>query len=171
MDKILDILKVAAPTVATALLGPLGGMATKFLVDKLGLPADDEATIVQAIQGMGPEQIVQLKQMDVDFQKFLRQNQIDLEQIAANDRADARNLMVQTKSIVPALLSVGVTVGYFSILIMMLKGELKVGDSQALLLMLGALGSAWGAIMQYWFGSSASSANKDATIHAATAKK
>lgn len=171
MDKILDILKVAAPTVATALGGPLAGLAVKFLADKLGVPPSDEEAIVQAVQGVGPEQIVQLKQMDIEFQKFLRQNQIDLERIAADDRKDARNMLVQTKSTVPALLSVGVTIGYFGILIMMLKGELRVGDSQALLLMLGALGSAWGAIMQYWFGSSASSANKDATIHAATTKK
>lgn len=171
MDKILDILKVAAPTVATALGGPLAGMAVKFLADKLGVPAEDEEAIVSAVKGFGPDQIVQMKQMDIEFQKFLKQNEIDLEKIAAGDRADARNLLIQTKSAVPALLSIGVTIGYFTILTLMLRGELKVGDSQALLLMLGGLGSAWGAIMQYWFGSSASSANKDATIHAATTKK
>lgn len=171
MDKILDILKVAAPTVATALGGPLAGMATKFLVDKLGLPADDEQTIVQAVQGMGPEQIVQLKQMDTDFQKFLRQNQIDLEKIAADDRASARNMQAQIRSKVPAILSIGVTVGYFSILTLMLRGDLKVGDSQALLLMLGGLSAAWGMVMQYWFGTSASSFNKDTTIQIQAAKK
>ncbi|MNK79517.1 hypothetical protein D3C87_991850 [compost metagenome] len=172
MDKILEILKVAAPTVATALGGPLAGLAVKFLADKLGVPPEDEEAIVNAVQGMDQQTLVQMKQMDVEFQKFLRQNQIDLERIAASDRADARNLMIQTKSVVPAILSIGVTVGYFTILTLMLRGELKVGDSQALLLMLGGLGSAWGAIMQYWFGSSASSANKDATIRAqATTKK
>ena len=171
MDKILDILKVAAPTVATALGGPLAGLAVKFLADKLGVPPEDEEAIVNAVQGMDQATLVQMKQMDVDFQKFLRQNQIDLEKIAADDRNSARNLMIQTKSMVPALLSIGVTAGYFTILTLMLRGELNVGDSQALLLMLGGLGSAWGAIMQYWFGSSASSANKDATIHAATTKK
>lgn len=171
MDKILDILRVAAPTVATALGGPLAGLAVKFVADKLGVPPEDEEAIVRAVQGVTPEQIVQLKQMDVEFQKFLRQNQIDLEKIAAEDRASARNLLVQTKSMVPAILSIGVTIGYFGILIMMLRGELHVGDSQALLIMLGALGSAWGAIMQYWFGTSASSASKDATIHTAVSKK
>lgn len=172
MDKILEILKVAAPTVATALGGPLAGLAVKFLADKLGVPPEDEEAIVNAVQGMDQQTLVQMKQMDVEFQKFLRQNQIDLERIAANDRADARNLLIQTKSVVPAVLSIGVTIGYFTILTLMLRGELNVGDSQALLLMLGGLGSAWGAIMQYWFGSSASSANKDATIRAqATTKK
>ena len=31
-----DILKQAAPALATAVLGPLGGIATSFLADKLG---------------------------------------------------------------------------------------------------------------------------------------
>lgn len=171
MDKILDILKVAAPTVATALGGPLAGLAVKFLADKLGVPAEDEEAIVQAVQGVGPEQIVQLKQMDVEFQKFLRQNQIDLEKIAADDRNSARNLLIQTKSKVPAILSIGIVTGYFLILILMLRGELVIGDSQALLLMLGALSAGFGAVLNYWFGTSATSANKDATIHAATSKK
>jgi hypothetical protein len=171
MDKILDILRVAAPTVATALGGPLAGLAVKFLADKLGVPPENEEAIVSAIQGMDQATLVQMKQMDVEFQKFLRQNQIDLEKIASDDRSSARNLLIQTKSFVPAVLSIGVTIGYFSILTLMLRGELKVGDSQALLLMLGGLGSAWGAVMQYWFGSSAGSATKDVTIQAQAAKK
>lgn len=171
MDKILDILRVAAPTVATALGGPLAGMAVKFVADKLGLPADDEEAIVNAVKGMDPAQLVQMKQMDIEFQKFLKQNEIDLEKIAANDRADARNLLVQTKSLVPAILSFSITGGYFSILILMLRGDLRIGDSQALLLMLGSLSTAWGMIVQFWFGSSAGSAKKDDTIYAATAKK
>lgn len=171
MDKILDILRVAAPTVATALGGPLAGMAVKFLADKIGVSPDDEEALVNAVKGMGPEQIVQLKQMDLEFQKFLRQNQIDLEKIAADDRASARNMQAQIRSKVPAVLSIGVTVGYFSILTLMLRGDLKVGDSQALLLMLGGLSAAWGMVMQYWFGSSAGSATKDATIQAQATKK
>lgn len=171
MDKILEILKVAAPTVATALGGPLAGLAVKFLADKLGVPPEDEEAIVNAVQGMDQQTLVQMKQMDVEFQKFLRQNQIDLERIAANDRADARGMFTQTRSIIPAILSIGITFGYFAILVLMLRGELKIGDSQALLLMLGALGTSFGMVIQFWFGTSASSANKDATIQAAMVKK
>jgi hypothetical protein len=53
----------------------------------------------------------------------------------------------------------------------MLRGELKTGDSQALLLMLGALSAAFGSILQYWFGSSSGSAKKDETIQAQANKK
>lgn len=171
MDKILDILRVAAPTVATALGGPLAGLAVKFLADKLGVPPEDEEAIINAVQGMDQQTLVQMKQMDVDFQKFLRQNQIDLERIAASDRDSARNLLIQTKSIVPAVLSVGIVVGYFLILVLMLRGELSVGDSQALLLMLGALSAGFGAVLNYWFGTSASSRDKDSTIQAQAVKK
>lgn len=171
MDKILDLLKTVAPTAATMLGGPLAGIATKFLCDKLGVQPGDEEALVAAVKGITPEQITQLKQMDVDLQKFLKQNEIDLEKIAAGDRADARQLLVQTKSVIPAVLSIGITFGYFAILVLMLKGELKIGDSQALLLMLGALGTSFGMVIQFWFGTSHSSANKDATIQAQAIKK
>ena len=64
----------------------------------------------------------------------------------------------------PALLSVLVTVGYFAILIGMMTGALGVSDSQALLIMLGALGSAWGMVMAFWFGTTASSSRKTELI-------
>lgn len=172
MDKILDILRVAAPTVATALGGPLAGMATKFLVDKLGLPADDEQTIVQAVQGMGPEQIVQLKQMDTDFQKFLKQNDLDLEKIAAGDRADARNREVQAHdSWTPRILATVIVGGWLTVQWFLISHVVDDSMREIIARLLGTLDAALMAVLYYYFGSSASSASKNATIQAAINKK
>lgn len=157
-------LKVVAPWIATALTGPLGGMAVSAAADALGLSDKTVDAVKQAISGATPEQMLALKQADQQFQ--LRMQELgfaqikDLEAIAAGDRKDARALQVATRSWVPAALSIAVTVGYFVILIGMMTGKLKVSDSQALLLMLGSLGTAWGMVMAFWFGTTASSGEK-----------
>lgn len=38
MDKLLDLLKTAAPALATAVAGPLGGAAVSAIAEKLGVP-------------------------------------------------------------------------------------------------------------------------------------
>jgi hypothetical protein len=58
------------------------------------------------------------------------------------------------------VLSLGVTAGYFAILVGMMTGELNVSDSQALLIMLGSLGTAWGMVMAFWFGTTRESSRK-----------
>jgi hypothetical protein len=105
-----------------------------------------------------------LKKADQDFalqmQELGFKQVTDLEALAGADRKDARALQMARPSPVPALLSIGVTVGYFGILVGMLRGGLKVDDSQALLLMLGSLGTAWGAVMAFWFGTTRDSSRK-----------
>jgi hypothetical protein len=64
------------------------------------------------------------------------------------------------RSNIPALLSILVTGGYFGILVGMMVGWLKVSDSQALLLMLGSLSTAWGMVMAFWFGTTSDSGRK-----------
>lgn len=158
----MDWLKQIAPLLGTALAGPLGGAAAAFLADKLGV----EERTVQAVTNvltdtkLTPEQIANVKLAEIEFQKFLKQNQIDLEQIHAGDRKDARGMFSITRSKMPALLSVMVTVGYFAILTGMMVGQLKVSDSQALLLMLGSLSTAWGVVMAFWFGTTSDSGRK-----------
>lgn len=53
-----------------------------------------------------------------------------------------------------------ITFGFFGILIGMLRGDLTATDNQALLIMLGALGAAWGAVVNFFFGSTAESGCK-----------
>jgi hypothetical protein len=62
-----------------------------------------------------------------------------------------------------------VTLGFFGILTGMMSG--RVTSSEALMIMLGSLGTAWTGIIAFYFGSSASSQNKDALLHQSTPSK
>lgn len=160
----LQILKTVAPWIGTAIAGPLGGMAVEAASNALGLSTKTTDALKQAISGATPEQMLALKQADNDFALKMQalgfQNLEALEKIAADDRKDARDMQKTTRSPVPAVLSVGVTVGYFGVLIGMLSGSLHVSDSQALLIMLGSLGTAWGMVMAFWFGTTNDSGRK-----------
>ena len=63
MDKLLDILKGAAPALATAVAGPLGGAAVKAIADKLGVE-DSLAAVTSALES-NPELALKLKEIDL----------------------------------------------------------------------------------------------------------
>lgn len=159
-----NIIKTVAPWIGTALGGPLGGMAVEAAANALGISEKTTDAVKQALAGVTPEQMLALKKADQDFQLAMQQlgfKQIsDLEAIAAGDRKDARDMQKTTRSNVPAILSISVTLGYFLILTGMMTGLLKVSDSQALLLMLGSLSTGWGVVMAFWFGTTHDSGRK-----------
>ena len=158
------VLKTVAPWIGTALGGPLGGMAVEAAANALGLSTKTVDSVKQALSGATPEQMLALKKADQDFalkmQELGFKQVTDLEGLAVADRKDARGMQVSKPSPVPAVLSIGVTLGYFGVLIGMMLGWLKVDNSQALLLMLGSLGTAWGAVMAFWFGTTRDSGRK-----------
>lgn len=158
------IIKTVAPWIGTALGGPLGGLAVEAAANALGLGAKTTDALKSALSGATPEQMLALKKADQDFALQMQQlgfKQVaDLEAIAASDRKDARAMQIAVRSWVPAALSIAVTLGYFAILVGMMTGTLHVTDSQALLLMLGSLSTAWGVVMAFWFGTTADSGRK-----------
>lgn len=87
MSGLTDILKAVAPTIATALGGPLAGAAVSFLSSKLGVPAE---VVEQTVAGMGPADLVKLKQMDYEFQRNMAEIgiKLDLAQLDV-DKAEA----------------------------------------------------------------------------------
>lgn len=149
--------------IGTALGGPLGGAAAAFIADKLGIEAKTVEAVTEVLNSgkMTPEQVAQIKLAEIEFQKFLKQNAIDLEKVHAEDRGSARAMLAAVRSKVPAWLSFIVTLGYFGILGGMMTNTLEIKDSQALLLMLGSLSTAWGMVMAFWFGTTAGSAQKN----------
>lgn len=172
-----DIIKTVAPWLAAASAGPVGiaGMAIKKLSETLGASSETVEAVTQAIAGATPEQLQALKKADQDFQiqmQALGFKQVsDLEAIAASDRKSARDMQIAIRSKMPAILSVLVTVGYFGILTGMMTKTLQLADSQALLLMLGSLTTAWGMVMAFWFGTTRASEVKTELLAKAPAVK
>lgn len=162
-----SILSKAAPWLAAAAAGPAGlaGMAIKTVAEAMGgepVGADDLAA---AVAGATPEQVAALKQAELDFRVRMQElgfKQItDLETIAAGDRASAREREAKTgDTLTPRTLALLVTAGFFGVLAWLLAYGKPEAGGDALLVMLGSLGTAWTAIVSYYFGSSAGSAAK-----------
>ena len=166
------IIKTVAPWIGTAITGPLGGLAIDAACSAFGLTDKTTETLKNAVSGATPEQLLALKNADRDFSLKMQElgfkQETDLASIAGGDRKDARNLLIQLKSWVPAVLSIVVTLGYFSLLYGLMKGELKVQDSQALILMLGSLTTAWASVMAFWFGTTSAGERKTEIIAQST---
>jgi hypothetical protein len=105
-----------APVLATALGGPLAGVATKAVAAAvLGKPEAKESDIAAALAGATPEQLAALKKADQDFAVRMRELDIDLDRLASEDRDSARRREVDARdSWTPRLLALLVTAGCLS---------------------------------------------------------
>lgn len=161
LEQFGPLLGQVAPTIATALGGPLAGVAVKTLSSVLlGHENGSEEDVTTALQGASPDQLAAIKKIDADFKAHMKELDIDLERIAAGDRDSARQMQMATKDWVPKLLAVVITVGFFGILIWMLINGMPKNGTEALLMMLGALGTAWTGVVNFYYGSSAGSKQK-----------
>ena len=155
-------LEQVAPTVATALGGPLAGLAVEAVSKALGVPQDDARKMIDEGK-MSSDQISQVKIAEIELKKMEEQLGLNFEELAVKDRASARDMQTQTKSIIPPVMSVLVTVGFFGILVALMFGEVQ--RNEEVMIMLGSLGTAWTGIIAFYFGSSNSSQNKDQMLY------
>lgn len=158
-----------APAIATALGGPLAGLATKSIVGAFGLaPAAGEAEIAAAMQSATPEQLLALKKADQAFQVQMRELDVDLERIAANDRDSARKRQTVAKDRAPEILAFVVVSGFLGAVYAVLAGYVEgLKDPLTATLtgtLIGYVSAKADQVVSYYFGSSASSKVKDATI-------
>lgn len=159
------------PTVASALGGPLAGMAASFVAKHLGLDADDVDSVNKALQGnkLSADQVAALQQAELELKARADEMKLDFAKLAAADTAGARQMQVQTRSWVPAILAMLITAGFFGILSALMLG--KAEKSDALMLMLGSLGTAWTGVCGFYFGSSQGARDKDQLLYNSTPLK
>jgi plasmid maintenance system antidote protein VapI len=155
----MEWLKQIAPTIATALGGPLAGMAVSAISKAIGVDEKDVGDLINNNK-LTADQIAQVKLAEIELQKQANELGLNFEALAVDDRKSAREMQATTRSIVPPLLAASVTVGFFAILGGMMFGKMSVADNTALTMMLGSLGTAWTGIIAYYFGSSAGSQAK-----------
>jgi hypothetical protein len=161
----MEWLSQIAPGIATALGGPLAGLAVTAISKALGIDEKDVQNTIESGK-LTSDQLASIKQAEIELQKQANELGLDFEKLATDDRKSAREMQVATKSYIPAILAIGVTVGFFGILVGLMTDN--VTKSDALLLMLGSLGTAWTAIVSFYFGSSAHSEKQTDMLHRST---
>jgi hypothetical protein len=156
-----SIVATVAPTIASALGTPLMGVAVKTIATQLlGKPEATVDEVEAAVTGADPQTLLRLKEIDAEFKKTLVDAGIKLEELASADRASARAREIAVKDRTPAVLAYAITVGFFGTLAFLLVNGKPQAGGDALLVMLGSLGTAWAGIVAYYFGSSAGSKTK-----------
>ncbi len=163
--QIINVLGSIAPTIATALGGPLAGVATKALAAQLLGTTD--ATVEQveaAIRGAVPADLQKIQAAEIELERVLADANISLEQIAATDRASARNRQVETQDKAPAVLAAVVLIGFFAVLAYVILYGLPENGGEVIMLLIGAVASFPGQVLNFYFGSSVGSKNKDSMI-------
>jgi hypothetical protein len=150
-----------APSIATALGGPLAGVAVKTLSSALfGHEDATEQQISEAMASATPDQLAAIKKIDADFKVQMKSLDIDLERIAAGDRDSARQMQMSTKDSTPKILAYFITFGFFGALVWILVFGLPQTGLEVILMMLGSLSSSWTGVVQFYYGSSAGSKAK-----------
>ena len=164
----MDWMKNICPTLATCLAGPLAGLAVEAVSKAIGV---DPSAVQDTINSgkLTADQIASIQSAEIALKAKAQEMNLDFEQLAVQDRKSARDMQTTTKSFIPPLLALIITLGFFGILVGMMTG--KVTSSDALMLLLGSLGTAWTGVISFYFGSSASSQNKDQLLHQSTPTK
>lgn len=164
-----SIVSSVAPTIASALGGPLAGMAVNAIAEKvLGKSEASETEVADVIaKANNPELLLKLKEAEDAFATRMKELDIDLEKMASEDRASARAREIAVRDKTPSILAYVYTIGYFVVLgVIIWQGariDAKVND--LINILLGVLSAAEVGIINYYFGSSAGSTKKTDTMN------
>lgn len=87
-----DTIKVLAPTVASALGGPLAGVAVTALSSILGLSDANQETLKAAVTGAAitPDQVAAIKKLELEYQNAERERGFKFAELEFKDRDSAR---------------------------------------------------------------------------------
>ena len=161
----MNWLSQIAPTIATAIGGPFGGLAYEAISKVIGVSQDDAKKMLDDGK-LTADQIASVQQAEIALKAKAQELNLDFEQLAVQDRSSARSMQVATQSWIPPVLAIGITGGFFGILYGLMYGQIQ--HAPQIDIMLGSLGTAWTGVVAFYFGSSAGSQKKDELLHNST---
>jgi hypothetical protein len=163
-QKAKQILGTLAPMLGTAIGGPFGALAGTALSQALGVAPEDSKAAEAALLSASPDILLKVKQAEQDFTVRMRELGISEDKLVFEDIANARGREIAIRDNTPRVLAYLVTIGFFGTLAFLLVHGKPETGGDALLVMLGSLGTAWAGIMTYYYGSSVGSKTKDEAL-------
>jgi hypothetical protein len=165
----MEWLKAIAPTVVTALGGPLAGMALAAVSKTLNI-APEEVQDVLNSNKLTAEQVASIQLAELELKKQAQSMNIDFEQLAVADRKSARDMQVATKSYLVPLLAVIIVTSFVGVVVSTLAGFSTI-DSVMAGTLIGYLSAKADQVLSFFFGSSAGSQRKTELLSKAEAIK
>jgi hypothetical protein len=150
MNELFGLLKGLAPSLATAVAGPLGGMAVTALANKFGV-ADSVESVAKAIAG-DPQAAQKLAELELEYAKL---EMADRDSARKNEAALAtsENTPLLNKSVTP-ILAIVVVVAWGLIQYHLLTHVVPNEMREIIIRVLGTLDGALVMVLSYYFGAS-----------------
>ena len=150
-DMLKSLVGAVAPTIGTALGGPMGGMAANMIADVLGVPNTPKA-IEKAIQEATPEQMLELKKAEQDFELQMKELDVDVFKLETADIQDARGKF--SKDWTARIMGVAVVGGFMGYIFLVTLQPPEQNSEALINLVLGYLGGLASAVISFYFGAS-----------------
>tara|TARA_R100001594_G_scaffold83702_2_gene118279 strand:+ start:3088 stop:3567 length:480 start_codon:yes stop_codon:yes gene_type:complete len=140
-----------APTLGSALAGPMGGMAGNLVAEVLGCDPEPKK-IEQAIQNATPEQLMELKKAEKDFEIKMKELDVDIFAMETADIQDARKVFA--KDWTPRIFGLVALFGFVGYIFLVTLQPPDANSDTIVSLVLGYLGGLVSAIASFYFGAS-----------------
>jgi len=150
-DMLKSLVGAVAPTIGTALGGPMGGMAANMIADVLGVPNTPKA-IEKGIAEATPEQMLELKKAEQDFELQMKELDVDVFKLETADIQDARGKF--SKDWTARIMGVAVVGGFMGYIFLVTLQPPEQNSEALINLVLGYLGGLASAVISFYFGAS-----------------
>jgi len=165
----LDTIKTIAPVVASALGGPLSGMAVSALGSLLKIPEPTQDKIRDAIETgqLTGEQISGIRVLELKLKADEAERGFKYAELEFKDRDSARNMNIQTGAKTPAVLTWIIVAIVLGLEGMILFHGLPTGVSEIVTgRILGTLDMSLMMVLAFWFGTTYGSGRKTDLLNA-----
>jgi len=146
-----NIIGAVAPTLGTAIGGPMGGMAANMIADVLGVP-NDQKSIETAIQNATPEQMLELKKAEQAFEVQMKELDVDVFELEVADKQNARSMF--SKDWTARIIGIATIAGFLGYIFLVTLQPPEQNSEALINLVLGYLGGLASAIISFYFGAS-----------------
>ena len=162
-------LESIAPTIATAMGGPLAGMAVEAISKAIGVDPSEVQNVISSGK-MTADQIASLQTAEIALKARAQEMGLDFEKLAVADRASARQMQISTNSFIPPILSIMIVVAWTAVQYFLLTHIIDPSMRELIARVLGTLDGALMLVLSFYFGSSSGSQAKDTMLHNSTPK-
>lgn len=158
------IIQYGAPLLGTAIAGPAGTAIGQIVAHEFGGSINEPEKLIDKITN-DPTASVKLAEIQsntkIEIQKLIitaEENELKYEtqQIGLSDQntADARASNLKSNSIYPQFLSTIIILGFYICIYWIAAFSQDKADHDVLYMLLGVMGTAFGAVVNYWLGNS-----------------